>query len=66
MPQTIPLEVLNEAHEANMSDETVPTLEGARHYFADVMHNGRIILCILGEDGQWRPASYDEMMAMMH
>ncbi|CAL9957615.1 hypothetical protein VPH1254_0029 [Vibrio phage 1254] len=65
MPQTIPSEILNDAHETSMSEETLPTLNGARHYFADVVHKGRIVLCILGEDGQWRPASYDEMMAMM-
>ena len=65
MPQSIPTNVLNEAHEASMAEETVPTLEGARHYFADVLHNGRTVLCIFGEDGSWRPATYDEMMAMM-
>lgn len=65
MPQHIPNNVLDDAYEASMSEETVPTLEGARHYFADVLHKGRVVLCILGEDGQWRPASYDEMMAMM-
>ena len=45
--------------------EMIPSLYGTEHYFALVHHNGKKVLCLLGEDEVWRVVTYNEMMALM-
>ena len=65
MPQVLSEEMIQEAARADMANETIPTLEGADRYFSLVEAQGRKILCILDENGIWRPTSYNEMMGLM-
>lgn len=64
MPQKITKEMLESASSTDLNEETIPSLEDAKHYFAFVNHNGAKILCIL-DGGTWRPTNYQEMMGLM-
>ena len=66
MPQSLKPEDLDAAlGSTRLSEESIPTLEAATHYFALVPHKGRNLLCIFGDDAQWRTATYQEMMELM-
>ena len=43
----------------------LPELDGAKHYFALVMHNGQPLLAIM-DNGKWRVTNQQEMMSLMY
>lgn len=61
--QKLSPEMMREAVEA--VDDSIPSLEGTKHYFALVRHAGKRVLCLLDDTGTWKPTSYDEMMRLM-
>jgi len=65
MPQVLSEKMIREAAEVDIANETIPSLEGAQHYFSLVEYKGQKLLCILDDKGTWRPTSYNEMMGLM-
>lgn len=68
MPQKLNLspEQLKEAREQQsaMADESIPALDGAKHYFAYINYQGTPVLCIL-DNGNWRPTTQQELINML-
>lgn len=64
MPQKLNITAEQVQDAQKQSEEMIPTVEGAKSYFAYVDYHGTGILCIL-DGGKWRPTTRDEMTRLL-